>query len=140
MTDFTSALEETDHICAPLRVLALVDSGCDQVVPRLDESGDLYVFVACNDLFHWASADLEEFGPLDAGLLVRCATDLEEADPEYGTCYVFELYCRRQRHMRPQYPFFRCYESDDNVSDTLSPPVRALLDALGPGESDRGCW
>ena len=139
MTDFTSVLEETDHICALLRVLALVDSGCDQVVPRLDESGDLYVFVACNDLFHWASADLEEFGLLDVGLLVRCATDLEQADPEYGTCSVFELYCCRKRHMRPQYPFLRRY-SDANESDTLSPRVRALFDALGPDESDRGRW
>ena len=137
MTDFTSVLKETDHVRALLRVIALIDSGCDQIVPLLDESGDLHVFVTCNDLFYWASADLEELGPSDVGLLVRCATDLEEADPEYGTCHVFELYCCRKRHMRPQYPFFRRYDSDVNETDTLSPPVRALFDALGLDGSDR---
>ncbi len=140
MTDFASVLEETDHICAPFRVLALVDSGCDRVVARLDESGDLYVFVACNDLFHRASADLEEPGLLDAGLLVRCATDLEQADPEYGTCYVSELDCCRKRLVRPQYSYSGRYDSYDTESDTLSPPVRALFDTLGPGGSDRGRW
>lgn len=119
-----------------IRVLAVWES-CDisdGLTWRVHEQ-DVKVFALCNDLFWWATADLEEITEDDLPLLERCAADLRSVDAEY---FLGELFASRQRGMRPQFPWGRTYIRDAQKyeGDTLAPAVRALFDATGP-ERDR---
>lgn len=78
-----------------IRVLAVWES-CDisdGITWRVHEQ-DVKVFALCNDLFWWATADLEEITEDDLPLLERCAADLRTVNAEY---FLGELFASRQR-------------------------------------------
>lgn len=77
---------------------------------------DIRLHAECNDLFFWATADLEEITVADIPLLRRTLDDLKPLDAreELG-----HLFAARKRGLRPQKP---CYKG-------LAPEVAALYDA-----------
>jgi hypothetical protein len=62
------------------------------------------VFVICNDVFYWGTADLEEVTPENFHILEQSLKD----DEFYGDI----LFCARVRKMRPQGAFYKSL--DDN--------------------------
>lgn len=119
-----------------IRVLAIWEQ-CDisdGITWRVTDQ-DVEVFAICNDVFYWATADLEEITEADILLLAQCASDLRAVDAEY---YLGELFATRKRGMRPQFPWGRTYvrEAQKYEGDSLPAAVRALFDAAGP-ERDR---
>lgn len=92
---------------------------------------DAWIGALCNDVFYWATADVEEITPTDFDLLDSCADDLLAID-EGG--YLPELFCARKRKMRPQTPWGRTYVANPGryEGDNLDPRLRALFDACGP--------
>lgn len=87
------------------------------------QNGELKLFAICNDLFYWATADLEEITADDVDLLRETRNELAALeDDDMGELYLSELFAARKRGMRPQRP---CYK-------TWSPVVAALFDACGP--------
>jgi len=111
------------------------------------EYAPVTIFVNCNDLFWWASADCERLTPENIGLWEQAYSDLdallrdEPRTPENQTdgpvrkawlargtrrisimSCVDWLFCARVRGMRPQ---GACYPSD-------APEVWPLFDACGP--------
>lgn len=128
----------TDHIEFLLRMMAKIDQGLEGLWPRIQDDGSVGMMVNANDLFYWGTADGEMFEAGDELLLDECLCDLTMADPDYGDCYLLELFCCRKRGMRPQRPFFRTYSPKEKayVADKLSPDVRSLFDACGVDGSD----
>jgi len=87
------------------------------------------MFVNCNDLFYWATADSEEIGLEDLDNLAQAVKDCDEAAKEanpgsktLGGFYGDILWCCRQRKMRPQKPYYK------NIEKYLHP----LFDSCGP--------
>lgn len=82
-------------------------------------TADLRFFVKCNDLFWWATADMEEITP-------DTLAELEKAYKDHAH-YGDVLYCCRRRSMRPQGAFYRDFnESIWDVFDACGPerPVK----------------
>lgn len=77
---------------------------------------DMRLHAECNDLFHWAAADLEEITVEDIPLLRRTLADLKPLDAGYELGHLFAA---RKRGLRPQKP---CYKDK-------APEVAALYDA-----------
>lgn len=138
------------------RVLHFVDMLNDygdmseSIIWRTDgEYAPVTFFVLCNDLFYWATADLEQITPENVDALEQAILDVRRAFgvenlsrkddstvPDYWVR--FEkwysagsrgalLFCARMRKMRPQKPWFdRC------APDELVP----LFEACGPERLD----
>jgi hypothetical protein len=80
--------------------------------------------INCNDVFEWATADVEELTPENIDVFEQACADCWEIDEEIYAPYLF---CARVRKMRPQgaaYP-----KGDEHKK------LRALLDAAGPARS-----
>jgi hypothetical protein len=79
---------------------------------------EMTLFAECNDLFFWATADLEEITTADIPLLRATLDDLKALrscdEGELG-----HLFAARKRKLRPQRP---CYKG-------MSPGAAALYDA-----------
>jgi hypothetical protein len=87
--------------------------------------GRIRFFAPCNDLFHWATADLEEITRENVETLEQAERDLAALESLSGgteSVYLSELFAARVRHMRPQRP---CYKN-------FPPGLSALFDACGP--------
>lgn len=76
-------------------------------------------FVNCNDLFEWATADVEQLTPEDLPALRQAIADVGRSDE--GNDLGFLLWCARKRGMRPQQS---AYPKDERL--------RALYDVCGP--------
>ena len=81
-------------------------------------------FVNVNDVFWWATADLEEITPENIEELERAFADCQEAGGYVGTAYGHVLFAARQRAMRPQQP---AYPKDADMAG-----ICVLFDAAGP--------
>lgn len=105
-----------------LRVLAVTAAadGREDIWWRTDgEYAPVTFWVLCNDVFYWATADMEPLTPETIGELERAYADVRTAtgDASYGAT----LYCARRRKMRPQRP----------VYERLDERLRPLFDACG---------
>lgn len=78
------------------------------------EDGELKFYILCNDVFWWATADVE---PIPVSKLAMLRQALEEGGAIWGC----QLYCARSRGMRPQQPAY-----------PKEPEYRELFDACGP--------
>lgn len=81
------------------------------------------MFVNCNDLFWWATADCEPIGLADIADYERAVADLLAAG-DYMEVYAAELWCCRKRGMRPQQPVYKARGFNEAAT--------ALFDAAGP--------
>lgn len=84
------------------------------------EHAPFKIFVKCNDLFHWATADLEEITLENIDTLEVTVDEVKALTGDNR--HADELFCARVRGMRPQRP---CYK---NIDERLHP----LFDACGP--------
>lgn len=89
---------------------------------RVDD-GEIRFFVNCNDIFDWASADLEEITPENIIELEKAVADVK-AMGSNETYEAFYLFCARMRKRRPQ---GAAYPSDRKLWP--------LFDAVGPERS-----
>lgn len=103
-----------------LRVIEAAENNED-LLWREQADGSWKFFVICNDVFWWATADLEEITPDNIHLLEESYRDLKAID-YVETSFTSMLFAARSRGMRPQYPAYPKFF--DKVS--------ALLDAAGP--------
>lgn len=78
-------------------------------------------FINCNDLFYWATADLEEITPENIDLLEQSFADAKAAC-QFGELYGGALFAARSRGMRPQQPAYAQYPAE----------MHPLFDAAGP--------
>ena len=84
--------------------------------------GTLTVSVNCNDLFYWATADLEHIeSDADVELFEQCL----KIDDLYGPT----IYACRKRQMRPQ----NC------VLKTMPDKIKPYLESCGPARTDKEC-
>lgn len=99
------------------------------------ESGDLFwrtdgeyapvtIWVKCNDLFHWACADLEQITADNIGLLESTAAEVKALTGDTITAEL--LWCCRVRGMRPQRPYYKDFDER----------LRPLFDACGPERAE----
>lgn len=86
---------------------------------REGEGTPIDFYAMCNDIFWWATADLEEITPLNIHLLEGAIRDCAAIGDH---CYGVLLFCARAREMRPM---ARCLEGIDTG-------VRALFESAGP--------
>lgn len=107
-----------------LRLFSLDETDCyDMLFWRCEEPGSIEFFVNVNDIFWWATADLEKIIPEDVPALRQAIADVQEIDPR-DRCTGFELWAARKRGMRPQQP---AYPKDERL--------RPLFDACGPART-----
>lgn len=102
-----------------LRVTEAAENNED-LLWREQADGSWKFFVICNDIFWWATADLEEITPDNIHILEESYKDLNAID-YVETSFTSMLFAARARGMRPQRP---AYPRDDKVA--------MLFDAVGP--------
>lgn len=83
---------------------------------------DLRIFVNCNDLFFWGSADLEAITDDNIALLENTVAEVEAITGKWQGEDGFLLWCARNRKMRPQGAFYKYFDVR----------LLALFDACGP--------
>jgi len=96
-----------------LKLFSIYD--CHSELWWTDVAGQLTFFINCNDMFHWATADLEEITVENFHVLEESL----EAAGYWGP----ELFCARVRAMRPQGAFYE---------KVIPKEVWPLFDACGP--------
>ena len=115
-----AAFEAADH----LQFIIVVDGGehdgCWAGHGNLE--GRLTVSVDCNDLFYWATADLE---PIETDADVELLEECLELDDSYGPT----IYACRKRKMRPQ----NC------VLDKMPEEVKPHFESCGPPRTNAEC-
>ncbi len=106
-----------------LRLFSLDETDCySMLFWRCKEAGGVEFFVIVNDVFWWATADLEPIMPKDLPVIRQAIEDVRRvAGSNAGMCEAFELWAARKRKMRPQQP---AYPQDERL--------RALFDECGP--------
>lgn len=100
-----------------------------------EKEKEMRLFVTCNDLFYWATADLEEITHENIHLLERSYVDCQIANEVSGVMYATELFACRARGMRPQgaaYPTDITFRYDDHDEIDSQAGIRALMDEAGP--------
>jgi len=111
----------TDNEVFMTRVLDLfsrLDSH-DMLFWRMDD-GNIRFFVICNDIFFWATADVEEITQGNVENLEQAVADVQVADPDADEWMGPLLFCARRRGIRPMPRM--------ELPKTLKP----LFDACGP--------
>jgi hypothetical protein len=87
-------------------------------------------WINCNDLFWWATADLEEITEENFNILVETYKEFEGNDKAHDRIYHADaLFACRSRKMRPQ----NCILKD------LPEHIRPLFEACGPERTDKEC-
>jgi len=74
-----------------------------------DADGVLYAAANCNDLFFWATSDLEKIALSDIPDIKTAITD----SPDNGLI----LWCCRKRKMRPQTPYYGHLKGEEHLFD-----------------------
>lgn len=122
-TQRTERMEGWNECCMKLTekwgdYTTIVNSYPDEVVEMLiNEELSLInkkLYVLCNDLFYWATADAEEITLEEIPELQAC---LKTSEKHGGL-----LWACRKRGMRPQQPYYKHFTDDE----------RKLFDAAGP--------
>lgn len=72
---------------------------------KLEENGDLSVFVLCNDMFYWGCADCEKITQENYQLLEK---SFEDISGDYGAL----LFVARLRKMRPQGAYYKYIDKE----------------------------
>lgn len=86
------------------------------------EDNTVKFYVIVNDIFWWATADMEQIMPDDLPALRQSVADVQAiVGSDIGISQAFTLWAARKRKMRPQQP---AYPQDERL--------RALFDACGP--------
>lgn len=102
----------------------------DEVWWREDYKGRLLFYVGCNDLFYWGSADAEPITPQNLNSLIETIAEVEEIKGKYRAWDAFELWCCRQRKMRPQPPYYKSIDSDLHELFNACGPERTAKDLI----------
>lgn len=68
---------------------------------RVENNGQIKFYIVCNDLFAWALADLQELTPENLPELKQALQDIHTLAPDHDI-EGMDLFCARQRKMRPQ--------------------------------------
>jgi len=112
-----------EFILEVLRIFSLDETDCyGDLFWRCEDPGTVEFFVNVNDVFWWATADLEEIMPEDLPEIRRAITDVRAVTGrELHIHEAFTLWAARKRGMRPQQ---LAYPKDEQL--------RALFDACGP--------
>lgn len=119
MPDTSEAMtsEAASYVTSVLQAFAEADTY--DLSWKVDE-GQVRLYVRCNDVFWWGSADCEEILPDDVDLLQGCLEDLRPIDEMF---YLPELFAARKRGMRPQGAWY---------SFARPAAAKPLFDAVGP--------
>jgi len=100
----------------------------DAIFWRCDgQYAPITIWVNCNDLFYWATADCEELTIENLPVLKQAVVDIDAVGPVLGILHAPALFACRVRGMRPQQP---AYPHGDYIEN--EPKLRALFDACGP--------
>jgi len=95
-----------------------------------EEYAPLSIFVNCNDLFYWGTADAEDLTQDNISVFEQAFADAEKAWPHFGHIYAPSLFCCRVRKMRPQHC---CYSKD------WPDKLKKLFDECGPERTAIDC-
>lgn len=100
--------ERYNFILDVLRLFSLDETDCySALFWRCDETGTMF-FVNVNDVFFWATADVEPITPEDLPAMRQALADVRQAAP--GQCIDayegLKLWAARKRKMRPQQPAY----------------------------------
>ena len=90
------------------------------------EYAPITLFINCNDLFYWGTADAEEITAENIQIL---EDTIKEFGPYDMDDIAMNLFCCRSRKMRPQIPFYK----------HIKPEHRHLFDACGPARTQAEC-
>jgi len=93
----------------------------------MERDGELEIAENCNDLFYWASADMEEITVGNLPVYEQAITDCLAAG---FVAYAGTVFACRMRKMRPQIPCYAHYPKQ----------IWPLLDACGPARPETGSW
>lgn len=95
---------------------------CSQLWWRTDgEYAPVTLFISCNDLFAWATADEEPVTQENIAILEQAVADIQAITPDDPSLADL-LFCCRVRGMRPQRPYYAY------IPDAL----HTLFNACGP--------
>ena len=105
-----------------LRVLRATSfDHCDAIWRRTyGEYAPDTIFVQCNDVFWWATADLEQITPTNITEFEKAIADVASIDDRSYEGPI--LFCARVRKCRPMRAYYR----------DLKKEIAALFDACGP--------
>lgn len=70
--------------------------------PKADTYKRARIFVTCNDVFDWGTADSDELTPDEIEPLKKACSDCEAAHPIFGHIWGAMLWASRKRGARPQ--------------------------------------
>jgi len=116
--------QQHDFILDVLHLFSLDETDCySALFWRCEEPGTVSFFVNVNDMFYWATADMEPITPEDLPAMRQALADVRtitEQDIYEG----FLLWAARKRKMRPQQG---AYPDDKRLW--------ALFDACGPART-----
>lgn len=99
---------------------------CSQLWWRTDVSyAPVTLFIRCDDLFAWATADDERVTQENIHVLEQAVVDIQTVTPD-DLSLADLLFCCRVRGLRPQRPYY----------DFIPEALRPLFDACGPARED----
>ena len=109
-----------------LRLFSLDETDCySALFWRCEKPGTVEFFVNVNDVFYWATADVEPITPEDLPTMRQAIADVR-AVTDRDTYEGFKLWAARKRKVRPQQP---AYPEDKRLW--------TLFDACGPARTPK---
>jgi hypothetical protein len=93
-------MTNTEFVLEVLKVT--IEFDCTDSLFWKFENNIFKVYAVCNDLFYWATADLEEITEENLPEIRKAFADAIAAYPKFGEIYGLDLFCARMRHIRPQ--------------------------------------
>ena len=130
-----TALSNYHLMVKVMKLMSLYDDR-DSLFWRWDEDEkEMMLYVMCNDLFYWATADLEQITHENVDLLKQSYVDCKIANEITGVTYATQLFACRVRGMRPQgaaYPGDVEFKYTDHTEIDSQKAIRYLMDQAGP--------
>jgi hypothetical protein len=106
-----------------LRLFSLDETDCyGDLFWRCENPDTIEFFVNVNDIFWWATADLEPITPEDLPAMRQAVADVRKITECKHVSDAFVLWAARKRKMRPQRPAYHMWDKQ----------LWALFDACGP--------
>lgn len=100
--------------------------GYDRLFWRCNHPGEVWFYVNVNDVFWWATADIELITVGDVAAIRQALADVAAIDAKEKDAG-FDLWAARKRHMRPQ-----------QAAYPKNKRLWALFDACGPVRTEEG--
>lgn len=83
---------------------------CSELWWRQVDDEDLRLFVNCNDVFHWGSADVEEITDDNISSLEEAVAECQALVGQWDAADGFILWVARMRELRPQGAFYQAID------------------------------